>query len=347
MALPRQPTTLTPQSINRDQQLAQLLFGQAQRQPVQGIGTLVGNLAQTLAGQNRLESAQTGQQQLQQQDRDTLSTVLAGLPGGGEDVGGVGLADILSSPNRGLQNVGGAILGSRLQGDQDLLSPAAFEQQLGLRTAGKPSTNVTVGSPNVNLTTGARTEAQRKELNAQGALTRLDDIVGSFDPKFLTFPAKVTAQWQSFKDRLGSVGEIFGIAELTPAEKQNLADYTTFTTRTLNNMNITLNELSGAAVNEQEFERISGALPNAKDSPTEFQAKMNNAIRDMRRSVARFHNAQVRGLDPLDSGVSLDSIDALIDQTGTQLTEQLRSQGIPEEQIHELVLQELRRQFGL
>lgn len=348
MGLPRQPvTTLTPQSIDRDRQLAELLLGQAQRQQPQGPGALIGGLAQALAGRQRFERASSGEEQLRQQERDTLATVLGGLPGGGGSVGGVSLADVLSSPNRGLQNVGGALLQSQLRGDEDLLSPAAFEQQSALRTAGAPSVTTNVGSPNVNLTTGSQTAVQKRELNAQGALQRLDDIAASFDPEFLTVPAQLTARWQSFKDRLGSVGSIFGIEGLTPEEKQSLTEYTTFTTRTLNNMNITLNELSGAAVNEQEFLRIKGALPNSDDSPTQFQAKLTNAIRDMRRSVARFHHAQVNGLDPLDSGIALDGIDTLIDQTGNQLVQQLRAQGVPEDQINALVVEELRRQFGL
>lgn len=344
---PIQPQVLNRQSIDRDKQIAELLFGQAQQQPTQGIGSLVGNLAQVLAGQKRSERATQGESQLRQQERDTLASVLGGLPGGGGSVGGVSLADVLSSPNRGLQSVGGALLQSQLRGDDDLLSDPAFEQAMALRTAGRPSTNVNVQTGNVGLTTGSQTAVQKRELNAQGALQRLDDIAGSFDPEFLTVPAQLTARWQSFKDRLGSVGSIFGIEGLTPEEKQSLTEYTTFTTRTLNNMNITLNELSGAAVNEQEFKRISGALPNADDSPTQFQAKLSNAIRDMRRSVARFHHAQVSGLDPLNSGVSLEGIDTLIDQTGEQLTQQLRSQGVPEDQIRGLVFEELRRQFGL
>lgn len=340
-------TTLTPQSIDRDRQLAQLLLGNANREAPKGIGTLVGNLAQVLAGQSRLDSANTGQEQLQAQDRGTLESILAGIPGGGGSVGGVSLADVLSSPNPALQNVGGSLLQSQLRGDPDLLSPGAFEQQTALRTAGAPSNTVNVGSPSVSLTTGTQTDVQKRELNAQGALQRLDDIAGSFDPAFLTFDTKLTNQWLSFKDKLGSIGDIFGIEGLTTEEKQSLTDYTTFTTRTLNNMNITLNELSGAAVNPEEFKRIQAALPNPTDSPTEFQAKMDNAIRDMRRSVARYHNALANGIDPLDTGIALDGIDARVDQVGAELTDQLRAQGIPEEQIRGLVLQELKRQFGL
>lgn len=124
MALVRQPvTTLTPQSVDRDRQLAQLLLGQAQQRPVQGVGTLVGNLAQVLAGQRRFERASAGEEQLRQQQRDQLANVLGGLPGGGGTVGGVSLADVLSSPNPALQSVGGAILQSQLQPGTEAFEP--------------------------------------------------------------------------------------------------------------------------------------------------------------------------------------------------------------------------------
>ncbi len=116
MALPRQPvTTITPQAIDRDRQLAQLLFGQAQQTRPQGPGALIGGLAQALAGASRLDQAQTGEEQLRQQQRTQLETILAGLPGGAGSVGGVNLADVLFSPNPALQNVGGTLLQSQLE----------------------------------------------------------------------------------------------------------------------------------------------------------------------------------------------------------------------------------------
>lgn len=166
MALPRQPVTLTPQSIDRDRQLAELLFGNAQRQPTQGVGTLIGNLAQTLAGQRRFQRASSGEEQLRQQERDTLASVLGGLPGSGGSVGGVSLADVLSSPNPALQNVGGSILESQLRGDEDLLSQPAFEQRLQLRRAGRSTTNVNVG-----LTEPAKLQQDRDRLLSEGATT--------------------------------------------------------------------------------------------------------------------------------------------------------------------------------
>lgn len=194
MALPRQPVqTLTPQSIDRDRQLAQLLLGQAQQQRPQGIGSLIGGLAQTLAGQRRFERASAGEEQLRQQQRNQLAQVLSGLPGGGTTTGGVGLADILSSSNPALQNVGIALLQSRLQPGAetfepitdeagrviaqrntrtgqvvadprapDLFSPAELEQQIALAQARQ---NI------VNVNTGTQTEIGRLVADREALIT--------------------------------------------------------------------------------------------------------------------------------------------------------------------------------
>lgn len=353
MGLPRQPvTTLAPnrQTIDRDRQIAELLIGQGQ-QPVTGPGTLVGNLAQVLAGQRRFQRASAGEEQLRQQERDTLAGVLAGLPGGGGTVGGVSLADVLSSPNPALQRVGAAVLGSQLAAPSGFsLGPGAqrFDAEGNVIASVPPVERgplVSVNTGDIPPTTATTTRLQTETLNTQETMLRLDDIAASFDPSFLEIPTQIGQEFNAIRDRLGSVPEIFGIPDLTVEQRQRLADYTTFTTRTLNNMNITLNRLSGAAVNEQEFERIKGALPNADDSPTQFQAKLNNAIRDMRRSLARLNIAQRRGLNPLDSGIALEGVDEIINAEDARLRDALQGQGLTEDQINQIVDRELRKTF--
>lgn len=353
MGLPRQPvTTLTPQAIDRDRQLAQLLFGQAQQTRPQGPGAVLGGLAQALAGQRRFERASAGEEQLKQQQRGQLEAVLGGLPGGAGSVGGVNLADVLSSPNPALQNVGGALLQSQLRGDEDLLSQPAFDQQIALRTAGRPETNVNVGSPNVSLTTGAETAVQRDALNTQDFLSRLDTIAMGFNPNFLTLEGQITQGVNAFRER---ALESFGIGELSAEQRQSLAEFTTFKRDTVNNLSLFVADLSGAAVTPQEAERLGQSLPGVDDSPTEFQAKLQATIRDSRRALARNNYALTQGLNPLETGIPLSGIDAFIDRTGQQIQERLLG-GVPEnqrndpavqQQIRGAVLAELRLLFGI
>ncbi len=343
MGLPRQPvTTLTPQAIDRDRQLAQLLLGQAQQTRPQGPGALIGGLAQALAGQQRFERASAGEEQLRQQEREQLSTLLTGLPGTGS-VGGVNLADVLSSPNPALQNVGGALLQNQLRGDPDLLSDPAFDQQLQLRTAGRPSTNVNVGSPNISLTTGTETAVQKDVLSTQDLKSRLDTIAAGFRPEFLTFEGQLGQGVNAFRERFL---ESFGFGELSPEQRQALQEFTTFKRDTVNNLSLFVADLSGAAVTPEEARRLGQSLPGVDDSPTQFQSKLNATIRDTNRALARFNFALSQGLDPLNSGISLDGIQARMASEETRLRREL-SATLPPDQVEAEVERRLRALFGL
>lgn len=344
MALVRQPVaTLTPQSINRDRQLAQLLLGQRQ-QPI-GIGTLIGGLAQTLAGQRRLERASAGEEQLRQQQRGQLQALLSGLPGGAGSVGGVNLADVLSSPNPALQSVGGAVLQSQLAQPEDTSAIRNFQFAqdnpafADFLTTTRPQTTVSVGSPNVTLTTGAATGLQNRTLQTQDLLSRLDSIASGFNPEFLTLEGQIRQDLNAFRER---ALESIGIGELSSAERQSLAEFTAFKRDTTNNLSRFVQELSGAAVTEQEARRLAQSLPTLDDGPTEFQAKLQGAIRDAQRALARNNYALTQGLNPLDTGIPLSGIDAFIDRTGQQIQDRLLA-GVPEAQRNDpRVLQEVR-----
>ena len=85
--------------------------------------------------------------------------------------------------------------------------------------------------------------------------------------------------------------------ELGPETQQQIRDFTRFRTNTLQNLNRTLNELSGAAVSPAEAARLKAELPTESDSPTEFLAKTENIERQLEAAIAR--NQQL-----LESGVT-------------------------------------------
>lgn len=61
----------------------------------------------------------------------------------------------------------------------------------------------------------------------------------------------------------------------------------------MQNLNQTIKDLTGAAMGVQEADRIIASLPNAGtdifggDSPTEFEAKLNNAVKQTKYALAR------------------------------------------------------------
>lgn len=196
----------------------------------------------------------------------------------------------------------------------------------------------------IALTTGTATEAQKSVLDAQASLARLDTIAAGFKPEFLTLRTQAGVEIDAFRER---VLEPFGVAGLDPEERARLSEYATFQRDTINNLSLFVQSLSGAAVTPQEAERLGKSVPEMGDAPTEFQSKMNASIRDNRRAIARYNFALRNGLDPLDSGIALDGIDALIDQTGQQLLDQLMAGGMSREDALPMVAEELKRQFGL
>ncbi len=289
--------------------------------------------------------------------RDTLLSALD-LPGmaGDNPAQRLAIANLLTDPNVMAQPGAQPIIGMLLQGLQGEEPTNQFRNfmlaqenpgfQDFLETTGSaPSASVTIEEGALAPTRATQNRLQADTLDTQATQQRLNDIAGSFRPEFLEIPTKIGMDFSAFRDRLGSITEIFGIPELTVEQKQELADYTTFTSRTLNNLNITLNQLSGAAVNEQEFARIQEALPNTTDGPTEFQAKLTNAIRDMNRSLIRLNIAQRQGLDPLNSGITLDGVDRLINEEGQRIRQSLEGQGLSAEEVDAIVQRSLRQMF--
>ena len=206
-------------------------------------------------------------------------------------------------------------------------------------TGTRPTTNL-----NVDLTTGTATDIQKSAIDSQAAMARLDTMASGFKPEFLTLRTQMGVGVDAFRER---ILEPFGVAGLSPEERTRLSEYATFQRDTTNNLSLFVQSLSGAAVTPQEAERLGNSVPVMGDSPTEYQSKMNASIRDGRRALARFNFALRNGLDPLNSGIALNGVDTLIDQTGQQLLQQLMDQGMTRDQALPLVDTELKNLFGI
>lgn len=146
-----------------------------------------------------------------------------------------------------------------------------------------PAAEVNVTS-NVDLSERAKGELDVASINTRNARDRLSSIKDSFDPELQT----VLSRWQSAGLTVQNALQGFpGVPELSEDQRKFVEDVTRLQTRTLDNLNTTLNELSGAAVSQQEFNRISRQLPNPEDAPIKFETKLNDAITQMDVALAR------------------------------------------------------------
>ncbi|MEX0319018.1 MAG: hypothetical protein AB3N21_13755 [Ruegeria sp.] len=194
--------------------------------------------------------------------------------------------------------------------------------------------------------TKARNMLDERTINAAAMLNRLRDTKALLRPEYLQIPTRLGAAWGQAMDKMGRA---------TPEQQSLVANFAQFKTEAFNNLNTSLKELSGAAVTPQEAERLLEQLPKVGtgvldgDSPVEFQAKMEQAILQQKRAIARYNLWQAQGAvgNPWDMG-SLDQVDKMINARGIQIEEQLRGNGITDPQVlKQQVAQQLRREVGI
>lgn len=216
------------------------------------------------------------------------------------------------------------------------------------------------------LTKPTVNKVQEKLLNSSESLARLNEIEAqSFSPdgqlkkEFLTFPGKLKGFMSNMKD-LANV-------DLAPEEQKFLGDLTQFRVASFNNLNKTLNELSGAAVTEHETKRLTQELPNpgtgpfSGDGPTVFASKLKQSLKTQKMAIARLNYVQKNGFEVKknkegkvtgmfdDNGnqIQIDDMPEKIDATGEKILAQIKKDnpGIPEKQARSLALQRVKQIF--
>jgi hypothetical protein len=172
-------------------------------------------------------------------------------------------------------------------------------------------------------------EIDKKTINAVNHVSRLREVSESFDPKYLQIPTRIKMAWTSLKSKFG---------DLTPEQAAEIAPFAEFRRRTVDNMSRLLNELSGAAISPQEYERIKQTQPDAGtgitdgDGPQEFEAKMRGALKSQMRAIARYnylrtHSPQTLSNNKdLHNAFPLEEIDKVINKRGAEINQQLRQQ---------------------
>lgn len=201
-----------------------------------------------------------------------------------------------------------------------------------------------VQGPGAGMGKQAKNTIEDKQIDTTEMLARISSIKEAFRPEYQQFGTRLGMSWASLKDKFGS---------LNPEDKAQLREYTTFRRRSFENLNRTLNELSGAAITPQEAERLKKMMPDPGegvfdgDSPTEFKAKMDDVVRQTTLALARYRYAKAHGLDQY--GIALSEVPDLIDKRGMEIEQRLRAQNpnAPEEVITFEVRERLSREFGI
>ena len=238
----------------------------------------------------------------------------------------------------------------RLQRERDALSVsdprrAEYDRVIKSYKAGR-GTDVTV---NTGPMTPGKTGANKIDEDMLGVtrnLMQLDAISSQFKPEYQRFQDKAGFMALSVKD--STVG-------LNNKEKKDLTEYSQYRRNAFNTLNEYIKSITGAAMTNAEADRILKGLPSPGtglfdgDSPTEFKAKLDDAIQKTKMSVARLAYMKRNGMS-LEDGqgnatIPLERMPQLINERGKAIEAELKAK---EPKVADKALQRaVRRQLGV
>ena len=145
----------------------------------------------------------------------------------------------------------------------------------------------------LNVTTATQGSMEQQLLAAEDTLQQLNTMAETVAAENTTWPQQMYTGVLGFLDNLDP--RLIG-----PESREQLQQQAVARQNTLVYMNEVLSTLAGSAVSASELSRIREGLPTLEDSPSEFQAKLQNSIGLTRATVQRIQDSL--GGTPLGEG---------------------------------------------
>ncbi len=208
------------------------------------------------------------------------------------------------------------------------------QTETGLRPLkkGERTVDTTGGLSDTGLTKKTTTDLQNTLLSSTAASDRIAGTIASFDEEFLTLGGKAKFGALALADKTG--------IPLSDDFKDELSKFAEFKSGALNDLNLYIKEITGAAMTVSEAERLRKTMPDPdNDGPTEFLAKMNKVYNETllvrQRAMAALDQGLPNATDiPLseiksqivDGSLPQKRFDSLIDKglSSAQAAEQIK-----------------------
>lgn len=165
---------------------------------------------------------------------------------------------------------------------------------------------------------------------------QLAGIRESYKPEYQKYSGQIQNWLTAGKEKLGGT--------LSEAETGLLVGFTDFRAKAGQMFAEQLNRMSGAAVTEHEAKRQEIYLPNPKDSPSQFEAKLQSFESFVDMAQARAAYAAKRGIDY--SEISLTDMPKVIADRYSTVLDQLEKTLPPEIAAAQAEAQ-VKTEFGL
>jgi hypothetical protein len=201
----------------------------------------------------------------------------------------------------------------RILGSNSSILGQLNPQLQAAKKATTPSVNVYTG----DLSKNTVQELEKGVLTSAEAIGRLNSIYETYNPNYLNIPFRAKQEWAGLKGKF---------QQLDPKDKQTLTGYSTFKQNALQNLNKTIKDLTGAAMGVQEADRIIASMPNAGttvfggDSPDEFEAKLENVVKQTKYALARQNYALKQGIkEKAWEKISLSDMPSIVNKRSEEI----------------------------
>ncbi len=250
--------------------------------------------------------------------------------------------------------------------DQAILKEARGQKGQDLTVDPDGTVHFSQGGQGSGLGRAATNQLQKDMVDSSTMLVRLNDIEKSYNEGYLTAAGKFDMTRLTLLQKIAP-------GMMDKDDKETVKEASEFYTNALTNLNMTLNELSGAAVSVQEFKRISQALPNpgkkgflnilSGDSITDFKTKLDVAIKRSKMAVARLNYVDKNGFtigknrkgdltgffDTDGKMITLSNMPKIMDERANEIGERMLAEN-PEMSVDEvrgIVSDKIAQEFGM
>jgi hypothetical protein len=162
---------------------------------------------------------------------------------------------------------------------------------------------VQIGGPySESMRPSTQGNIEQRQTDLESLQNRLQGIEQIYKPERQTYQDKTYFQYLRQKNKLGM--------ELAPEERQYLVETTQMKRRAYENLNLYIQEITGAQMSQEEAKRLRRVMPDPGDgifdgdSPLQFEANLNDAMSRVRASLKRYRDLRERGLLPNDGQIT-------------------------------------------
>jgi len=209
------------------------------------------------------------------------------------------------------------------------------------------------------LGTTAKNDIDEKIVSGLDQVSRLEAMNQTFQDKYQTIGTRLKMTGTGWLAKIDP-------SKVSPQDAKDLTDFAKDRRRGIENLNLTIKDITGAAMSNPEAARIMQQVPNPGtgifdgDDPVTYRAKMQDALNQTRLAIIRRawlkkNNPQLleqlagRKMEGIENAMPLDRMRDMMNERKNQIYQQLkqRTPNATREQLLPFVGQQLNQEFGI